>query len=49
MGKCRPLFRPFHIPITILIIQIGKSIDSVDGIRIRDRRMVVAGETMELG
>ena len=32
-----------------LIIQIGKSIDSVDGIRTRDRRMVVAGETMELG
>ena len=41
-------FRPIHIPIPIIMIQIEKSVDGVLGIWTRGCMMVVAGETMEL-
>ena len=45
MGQSRPLFRSFHVTISI---QIEKSIDGVLGIQTRGSRMVGIDETTEL-
>ena len=48
MGQYRPLFVYFRSFLSIISIQIEKSIDDVLGIRTRGRRVVGIDETTEL-